>query len=270
MKMEEKERNWTSIGLGTLVAILAALGIFLFSKYSEEQKTRIEAQNRIAEQSEVIRESQTAWSRLATQYEDLDSRLNEINEDLTEQITRRGEEITAFSSALAKIRPVVIRFPAESVTQEPEGDSRIRVSFDETQDPMRIHGWTLTNPAEAEVSVEFTRPLRLTSVITQRPDGSWNSYFDSDWENLEIQELSTVVNPLPERQEAIRRGFIVGLSARMGVVRPIDSVGADLSLLYETGTERKFTVGPTVGFSTVNGSTRLQVGVATQWRLWGR
>lgn len=268
--MEKKQRNWTSIGLGLLVALLSSLGVYLFSKYSEEQKARIEAQNRIAEQSEVIRESQTSWSRLATQYENLDSRLSEINQDLTDKINQRGEEITSLSSALAKIRPIVIRFPAESVSQESEGESRTRVSFDESIDPLRVSGWTLTNPAEAEVSVRFTRPIRLTSVITQRPDGSWSSYFDSDWEDLEIEELSTTVNPLPQRQEAIRRGFVVGLSARMGIVRPIDSVGADLSLLYESGTRRKFTLGPTVGFSTVDGNTRFQVGLATQWRIWGR
>lgn len=270
MSKEEKNRNWTSIGLGILVMVLSSLGIFLFSKYSEEQKARIQAQNTIAEQSEVIRESQTTWSRLATQYENLDERLNQVNEDLGRQITERGEEITTLSNALVKIRPIVIRFPAENVVQTPEEDGRVRVSFDRSVDPVRIHGWTLTNPGEAEVSMEFTRPLRLTSVVTQRPDGSWNSYFDSDWENLEIESMNTTVNPLPQQQEAIRRGFIVGLSARMGVVRPIDSVGADLSVLYETGTRRKFTLGPTFGVSTVDGESRFQIGVSTQWRLWGR
>lgn len=270
MSKNEKNRNWTSIGLGILVLILSSLGVFLFSKYSEEQKARLEAQNRIAEQSEVIRESQQTWSRLATQYEDLDRRLSEINEDLSKKITKRGEEITSLSTALTKIRPIVIRFPEENIVQEPQENGRIRVSFDRTEDPVRIHGFTLTDPAEAEVSVEFVRPLRLTSVITQRPDGSWNSYFDTDWENLEIEQVSTTVNPLPQTVESLGRGFILGLQAQMGVVRPIDSFGGNISLLYETSTNRKFTIGPTFGISSMDGQSRFQVGLATQFRLWRR
>lgn len=279
MSKNKEKRNWLAILLGISTLIFSILGIFFFSKFSEEQKRRVDAQNQLAEQAEVVRENSETWSRLATQYEDLDRRLAEQGEGLktvADLIKERDEQITTLSQVVAKIRPTVIRFLPTNVvqtelpSQEGNDQNRIRVQFDEEQDPVRVSGWTLTNPAEAEVSVSFTRPLRLASVVTQQRDGSWRSYFHSDWENLEIEEINTSVNPFPQTGQRAREAFIVGLGVDFTPTRPMDSIGGNIHLLYETNTKRRFTVGPTFGVNHISGESRFQVGLMSQWRLWSR
>lgn len=264
---EDKSRNWLAIVLGVIVAILAAVTGFSIASSNQEARRRIEAQNRIAEQSEVIREKDRLWSRLATQYDNLEERVRERDLQFAQMLEDRDERILALSETVANIRPVrvVVRQPVQTDTP----DGRSRVSFDETVPPVRVSGYTLTNPPEAEMEVSFPEPLRLRTTVVQRDDGSWRSYFDANWDNVEIEDIETSVSPLPDVLPRARERIVLGANASIAPTRAFDTFSGNVYLLVETKTRRSFAMGPNVGMTTIAGESRFNVGLTFQWRPWG-
>lgn len=266
-----KKLNWGALlSIGVALIGLIFGGVFAL-KYNKAEEARIEAQNTIAEQSETIQEAEGIASRLATQYEDLQERLRESNERLADLIDDRGEEILSLTRAIANLENirVVVRNPVQVDIEAPDGSVRTRVDFDQEVDPIRVSGFTLTNPAQAELEVAFTRPLNLTSVVTQQEDGSWRSYIESDWPNLEISSIETSVNPLRSVVPRFRERVILGGHLYLTPNRAFDSGGGHIYMLFESETKRSLAIGPSVGISSVGGASRYNVGLQFQWRPWG-
>lgn len=243
---EEKSTNWLAIILSVLTGLSLLFGAYMAIKAKQEEKDKVEALNKIAEMDQVRQEENGSWTKLAQQKDEIIHLLEHQNQDLADDIQRRNESILSMSEAIAKIRSarIIIRTQdGDNVHETPEPDGRIRVSFDETQDMIRVSGFTLTNPAEAQIDVGFTRPLRLRTTITQAQNGAWRTYFESDWTGLEIQDLQTVVNPLKAVEESWTSNLILG--ANIGFGWNFDAFSANAYLMYEFGDV--FAVGPSVG-----------------------
>lgn len=233
-----------------LIVALLVVSLFLYFKMRDvenrEIEARIDAQNRIAELSEVIRENEATWSRLAQQAESTDSILSELNESvprLSELINERNEEIATLTRAVATVRPVHVVIRENEVANQSveipvdaSGSERVRVDFNTVwQDMIRISGYTLTNPALAEVGVELTRPVNLTVVTTQAEDLSWRTYIESDWPNLEIGEIESRVNPFARPAERRRWEQDVSISLFGGATVTGNSGYFGAELEYDFG-----------------------------------
>lgn len=210
--MNDKIKNIIIIVLLTLTGLGAASGIFFFvkSQHIRERETaaRVEAQNQIAELSRTVKEGERTWSRLAQEKDIELSGLRERNQELSDLIDSRNEQITTLSETIANFEPVRVVVRRENVhqdTQPPaqEGEpERIRVAFDETwEDFIRVQGFTLTNPAEAELDIQWTRPAHISVAVTQAEDLSWRAYVTHDIPNLRIDNIETTVNPISRPQE---------------------------------------------------------------------
>lgn len=261
--MEFLKENWVSIIIGLIVAALGAFGIGQFIRGNQEEARRIEAQNQIARMSEVVEEKDGVWSRLSEQQEDVIERLREQNSGLAELIEQRNEQIISLSDTVVRMRDVRVVVRPQNVTQTPV-DNRIRVDFHEEVDPVRVEGYTLTNPAEADLTVGFTRPLGLRTTITQAEDGSWKTYVEGDWPNLEIEQIQAVVNPLPIRERSFVENIVVG--GDIATSFQFDSIFADVYMLYEF--DDSFAVGPSVGAAVIEDQARATVGLRVQWAPW--
>ncbi len=238
--------SWVQIVLSIIAGLGILFGAYMAIQASAEKQKKIDALNKLAQMDEVRHEQNGSWTKLAQQKDDIIADLRQRNESLANDIDEREERILAMADAVAKIRSarIIIRSQdGDDVHETPEPDGRIRVSFDETQDMIRVSGFTLTNPAEAEINVGFTRPLRLRTVITEEESGAWRAYFESDWDGLEIQEMNTVVNPLSAKPEDWTHNFIFG--ANVGVAWDFDAFSANAYLMYEFG--GSFAIGPSVG-----------------------
>lgn len=229
-------------------AIILCFGYFWWKVdrlQGEADTARIDAQNQIAQLSDVVRESNGSFSRLAQQAENSNEILRQLhaqNESLATLIQERDEQILQLTTAIGQIRPVnVVVRPSElSQTVIPpvtEGEpERTRVEFDTVhEDYLRIHGWTLSNPAEATVSVEHLRAINFTVATTQAQDGSWRTYLQSDLPNLSIGEIESVVTPLeqPRERRRIEQNIEVGLSALVATTG--NSGAAQLDVGYDFG-----------------------------------
>jgi hypothetical protein len=56
--------------------------------------------------------------------------------------------------------------------------TRIKVEFDQTKGDLRLFGFTITNPAQAQINLEWLKPLNLQLVLTKSDDGSFKVYLD--------------------------------------------------------------------------------------------
>lgn len=235
-------------------------GYFVFKSNNlerEGEEARVTAQNRLAEMSGVLKEGEITWSRLAQEKE---IQLDELRDQIPELIARveeRDEEIQNLTIAMANFRNVRVVVRNENVTQEtvptPDGEpDRVRVTFDEVwNDFMRVHGFTLTNPAEAEISLDYTRPVRIAVVTTQQEDLSWRTLVSTDIPNLEIGEIESIVNPLarPHESRSWEDDILLGIGGSVGVRGEMGT--AHLYVGYDAG---DWDLGVTLGgIFTTNG-----------------
>jgi hypothetical protein len=194
--------NLDKIGIVALICAAVFFWWKMTSSQMQQEEERISLQNRIAELSRVVDEGNGTWSRLAQERGDSLQRLNEMLPQLAETIRQRDEQIMALARATASLRPITIRVTEGSgANQQTEtgqaGQDRIRVNFDAThQETVRVAGFTLTNPAEANVEVSLVRPVNFVVTTTQLPDRSWRTYINSDWEDLQIGNIESQVTPI--------------------------------------------------------------------------
>lgn len=214
-----------TVGLIILaILFLVSLGFAIFFFFQKEQikqnaeDARVAAQNKIAELSSTIEETEGLWSRLAQEKEADLEELRTKNSNLSNLIHQRNEEITNLTRVVARLREIrVVEGDPQQTEPEP---GRIRVAFDETYDNFwRIQGFTLTNPAHAEITLSSVRPGNFTIVTTQQEDLSWRTYIESDIPNLEIGQIESRVNPISRPQEQIpwHYGIFLGVGGLIGI-----------------------------------------------------
>lgn len=263
---------------GVVILLIVVFGYFWWkvnSLQNEANEARVEAQNQIAELSHIVRESSDTWSRLAQQVEnsgEIMHRLEQQNQSLATMISQRDEQIVSLTTAIGQIRPINVVVRQSDVAQtevpatEPGGTQRQRVEFDTIHEEyLRIHGYTLTNPAEANVSFQYTRPINFTAVTTQAEDLSWRTYLQSDLPGLEIGQIESSVNPVaitaPSQRRRIEQNIEVGLSTYVGVRGT--SGAAQLDVGYDFGAlEVEIGVGGIVSPSSVDFSVGGRVGLS--------
>ncbi len=258
---KESKIDWVKIIVTLAFAGLAAFGFSSYLKFKKEEERRIEAQNEIARQSKVIQESKDSWSRLAQQKEDVIKDLEKTNKDLADRIKEKNEQVLVLSTAIAKFNSIKVIVKDATQTDE---NGRVRVAFDQTVDPINVKGFTLTNPAEAELDVNFVRPLKLTTVVTQRKDGSWKTRIQGDWPNLVIEQIDTIVNPNPVQPNSFVEGIIVG--GGIGTTFSLDGFSGEGFVLYEF--DSGIATGPYIGVTSVNGEYGGNFGLKLQWKPW--
>jgi hypothetical protein len=258
-------KNLDKVGIVILLILCGYLWWKTISLQNHAEEARVEAQNQIAELSGVVRENATSWSRLAQERNDSIDLLQAQLPALATLIQQRNEEITSLTTAVATIRPITVRViqgegASQTVVQpvEPGLPSRERVDFDTTQEEfVRIHGFTLTNPAEANLSVEYLRAVNFTVVTTQQEDLSWRSYVDSDMPGLEIGDVQSRVNPIsrPQEQRRWEQDIEIGVFGAGAVTGNAGIFGAEVG--YDFGA---LAVGVNAGGITYPGSTDFLVG----------
>ena len=191
-----------------LSAALAAMLIFVSVFFAYEKwdhgKTRKRLNNEVAHLQGMQKEAETVFSRLAIESEDLRSN----NKKLNDIISDRSEEILALSEINIQLKDQLLQIDSatesihsvETITvteecQEEIKDIRHRVDFSEKTDLLRVSGFTLTNPAYAEVKLEWIRAMKLEIILTKDSEDHYRVYIDSKKSDIIPTELKLQVDP---------------------------------------------------------------------------
>lgn len=235
--------NLSKIGLAVLGLLLAyTMFLYFHARHLSEANAQqvVDAHNQIAQLSRTIQENENTWARLTQERDDQMAQLQAQNNDLAQVIQSRNEQIASLTDIVANFRPIHIIAQGQAATETTQNE-RVRVDFDQTHsDYLRVAGHTLTNPAEAALDIQFTRPLHLTIVSTQTEDGAWNTHVQTDYEDLQIDEIDASINPRVAANSVVLQqqehhgwedGFQVGLFGGVGTSGNSGQLG--LSLGYD-------------------------------------
>jgi hypothetical protein len=146
--------------------------------------------NALAASQQLIQETNSAISSKAFEIENLKA----TNKDLQKVINKNKEEIFAVTDIAIKWKNKY--FAIKNATQtvvdaagsQPSSvpiecetcfaKTRLKVEFDQTKDDLRIFGYTITSPAQAQINLEWIKPLKLQLVLTRAADNTYKVYLD--------------------------------------------------------------------------------------------
>lgn len=192
---------------GILVVLVLALGGFLLYQRKTFLEEKSELNKKLAESEKLVQETKTSWSSRGVEIENLKT----DNKELQKIIKAKKEEVLAITNValqwknryfeIKDAKQVIVdnsgSQPA-SISSECEtcfSQSRFRVDFDQTKNDIRIHGFTLTNPAEAGINLEWVKNLELQLILTKGEEGSYRVYIDSKNNDFVPVDLTLKVDP---------------------------------------------------------------------------
>ena len=177
------------------ITLSIALAVSLFL-YVREQNKRIEEttslKNKISEQSVIIKEAENLYSKKVVELSGLES----TNKDLKKLLDKRDEDIVSLNSVILKLKKKkIVDDKAKETTEESDTGIRHRVDFDKTQDYLRVHGYTKTNPPLAEINIEWVKPLHLELVLTRDKNKDFKVYVNTDNSDVVPTDMKLFVDP---------------------------------------------------------------------------
>jgi len=249
------------------VLIVVSGGFFLYEK-SSHARTNKKLNNEVAKLQSTIKETETVFSKLAVQINDIETENTELQTILDD----RDESIVALSKVSLKWKDKYLKIAnaEQSVVDENNNPvvidvdcedcflgKRFRVDFEQMDGILYVKGFTLTNPAYAELKLERTKPLELEIALTKGKDGKWRVYVDGNNAGLEPSELNLIVDTSlfdPKWYEKIGLGVDIGVGP--GVQTTIKAfydvdiswfVGPFITFQYDGAGFNKF-YGTTIGY----------------------
>lgn len=257
--------KYLSILLGVL--LLVAGGFYVYERKSAAN-ARSALNNRIAELEGTLKETETAYSVRGVEIEDLklkNKELQTIINDRDEEVAVLGEVVLQWKKKYFDIKnatgtvvgsdgTTVVEVPADCQTCLK--DLRFRVDFDQTKDYLRVAGHTLTNPAQAELEVSWTRELKFSFVLTKQDD-NLRLYFDTNTPDIVASKLTLKVDPSVFEKKWYEK---IGVGLDVGVGEGVQSsVRAFYDILPD------WYVGPMVTFGYDGQQTRTLYGATVGW-----
>jgi len=186
-----------------LLVGLLVLGGFFGVERCNHNNLRKQHNNSLAELEGVLQETETAKSIRALFIADLEAsseELQDIIDDRDQEILAQTEVSLRLKSKLLKADNVFETVVIENqdfleFLDKCEGYETLRhkVEFEIEERPVKVTGFTLTNPPEAEVTLEWVEDLKLELNLAKDDDGNFRVYTDS--EDFQVGDIVLKVDP---------------------------------------------------------------------------
>lgn len=219
------------------ILLLIAAGFYGYERYTHKRDKR-QMLNEISKLEGTVQETESAYSRRAIEIEDLKAK----SDELQEIIEARDEQILALSQAslrwktkyfkMANATQTVVTSdpsePTECAVQDGCPSVRMRVDFEQEQDPIRVSGYTLTSPPYAEVAVEWIRPLNLEIILTKNDIDGLRLYVNPENSDVETAELQLFIDP-----SVMERAWYENIAFGVDVAAGSGAFQADVRVHYD-------------------------------------
>ena len=247
--------------------ILVVSGLYACERYSSNKKIR-DYNNELSRLEGVVKETETAYSRRAIEVGDLEV----SNKELRKKIEDRDEEVLSLAAVNLRLKNKIIEIAnASEPIVAPEGNEteltpdcatclegkRFKVDFYYGGDFFKFEGFTLTNPAEANMDFQWTRDIKLTLVLAKGAKDTFRIYVDSENSDIETSDLTLKVDPnILKRRWWENFNLIVGAAVGEGIS---SFVGVNYEFF------EKYSVGPMFSMYFDGGKLRKMYGVSFVW-----
>ena len=186
-----------------LFSICLVLGGAIAYQNYKSGKAITDLQNQLAREQKIVKETQTAYSQLAIKTDEITLQ----NKELQKVINKKDEDILAAAQVALQWKDKYFQeLNANQTVVDPNGnvviveipkeckELRYKVEFGEEKENIKVSGFTLTNPPEASIKLEFTKPLILSLVLTKK-DNDYKVYVDPNDPAIIPTEIQLKVNP---------------------------------------------------------------------------
>lgn len=193
--------------LSIILAIGLAIAVcFYFYQKSSFNELRSNMNNEIAKLQQTVKEKEDLYSMKALEVDNLSAK----NRELQKIINSRDEEILSLTEINIRLKNEIfeIRNALQEVLDangnvvppDPNCESclsgkRFKVSFEQEKNYLKVSGFTLTNPPEATIKVEWVKDLILDLYLTKDSSNGFKVYLQSNDSSVEKIQLKLSVDP---------------------------------------------------------------------------
>ena len=232
---------------------LLLLGIFfVINKYQNSKQVQ-NLNNQIAQNQKTIQETKDSYSKLAIDASGLKSE----NSDLQSKIKSRDEKVASLTQINFQLKNQSLKISDAKQTNVQQGTTqRTRVDFQKSTNVVDVSGFTLTNPPEAQVDLNF-KDLNLQLALAKDDNGNFRVYLDDKNSDFTNVNLGLKVDPSVFSKKWYELVGIGG-GAMIGNNVFISNIGIQVKIYH-------LLVGPMVGMVTgVPGNNKLY-GLQFSW-----
>lgn len=268
MEVPNSVLKYGSIALLILMVVGAIFAAITKNNYDNEMAR---LRNEVAGRDVTIEVQKGVFTKLSLETEDLRSALNSKDQqvqDLLTQVKKNKEDLLAANQLVLKWKKAYEGIADAHQEEVPPTDTtpaRKKVTFVKDFGAYKVSGFTLTDPAEAQVKLEQLKALALTLVISQDANKAWHAYATSSDDNTSVEISVSAVNPYmldPKWYEKIEfNATVAGGQSGLGF-----GVLAGIGVSYKI---KQFNIGPAF-FLGIGNSVDKYFGATVAWRPFER
>jgi biopolymer transport protein ExbD len=171
-------------------------------KKREYDKRVLSLQNEAASMAKTVEDQKGLYEKLSLQNSNVKDMLDTSNtqtKELSDQLSKAKQQLQSAVEISAQWKSAYQASVKGAQTTEPPAvagqSERTKVTFNKDFGPFIVDGYTLTNPAEAFLTVSQGIPLKLTIAMSQDSNKAWHAYSTSSDPNTKIDIELASVNP---------------------------------------------------------------------------
>jgi len=189
---------------GILAIIAGLLVVVVWGAVGKWQtdKELARLRNEAASKDQTIEIQKGLYTKLVIESDNIKSLLDSKDlqiKELLGQVKKNDEDLLTANQLVVQWKKAYEGLATANQTHveptQPGQPGRDRVSFNKDFGMIGVKGYTLTNPAEAWVSVNQLKPLKITVAVTEDKNHQWHSYATSSDENTAVDIALSGVNP---------------------------------------------------------------------------
>jgi hypothetical protein len=184
------------LGASLVIITLVILGAIKKRDYDKQVAT---LQNQAASMAKTIEDQNGLYEKLTLQDTNVKDMLDVSNaqtKELSDQLSKAKQDLQSAVEVSLQWKNAysAIVQGTQTVLPSTSGD-RTKVAFNKDFGSFIVNGFTLTNPAEADLTVSQGVPLKLTIAVAQDASKAWHSYATSSDPNIGVDIALASVNP---------------------------------------------------------------------------
>jgi len=256
--------------LSICLAIALAIAVTFFVVQSKKT-TDVEAQLEQETSKNIVltKDSNTLYDTQAQQVQNLQANLDAVkleNSDLAKQIQDKDKQVVALTQLTVSLKDQLFKINSAKQTVQDQNGNVVdfhlvpeeceklseRVDFEQTQDNMHVKGYTTTNPAFAQLQLNYVNPFQVNVIVVETKTNQFEAYADVN-PQLNLNAMKVQFQPLEHHwyeKLSIGTSIAAGRSNALASVSPKYDVGA-----FSVGPEVYFLFNTSTGYSTLYGAS---------------